>query len=77
MIKLVVLNNHTLGYIIPEIPNCVQILHSSVLKRATNNGYSVPLNSSDSIELASEKDFEEFRVCFDGYKNDKNYEYKH
>ena len=74
-IKLVVLNNHTLGYILPELPNNVQILHASVLRGAVNCGHSVLIKKSDYVKLASEKDFDEFRVLMDGYKKDLVYEY--
>ena len=78
-IKLVVYNGHTLGYILPELPNSVQILHSSPLKGAvgtTNLQNNFHINKLEEVRLASEKDFADFRVCFDGYKNSSDYIYK-
>ena len=78
LIKLVVYNSHTLGYIFPETPNDVQILHSSPLKGSpttSNLTSSFPIRKSDSVRLAAESDFEDFRVCFKGFNNPKEYLY--
>lgn len=75
--KLVVYNKYCLGYILPECPNMVCTLADSVLKgapfRVMNEPYQI--TKSDKIRLASEKDFEDFRVSFEGYDNRELYEY--
>ena len=75
-IQLVVMNEHTLGYIFPEQPQSLHILHSSVLRGSTlpNDGQSVTIGSGDDIRLASEQDFNDFGVMMNGYKSD-DYEY--
>lgn len=73
-IKLVVVDEHTLGYIFPEQPNTYHILKESILKGSPynyNNGTS-RLIYNQKIRLASENDFNEFNVIFDGYKNNPN-----
>lgn len=78
-IKLVVLNENILGYITPEQPNYVSVLHASILKGATYPNHCGPylLGSSDKTRLASEKDFNDFRVSFQGYDNlTEIYEFK-
>lgn len=76
-IKLIVYNEYCLGYILPEYPNMVCTLADSVLKgapfRVINEPYQI--TKSDKIRLASEKDFEDFRVSFERYDNRKLYEY--
>lgn len=76
-IRLVVVDEHTLGYIQPETPRTYGVLHASILKGAAFELYpsSKMISPLNKIRLATEKDFKEFRVSFDGYKDDNNYEY--
>jgi hypothetical protein len=75
-IKLVVVNEHTLAFITPELPTFGQILHASILKGATFCLHPDRIYTDGaSVRLASEKDFNDFRVCFNGFNNDKVYEF--
>ncbi|MEO2050277.1 MAG: hypothetical protein ABGX00_00820 [Allomuricauda sp.] len=76
-IKLVVIDEHTLGYIFPELPNSAGILRASILRGSNFNdmGGSISLHGA-TVRLASEKDFDDYRVVFDGYKNSPEYEYE-
>lgn len=78
VVKLVVMNENTLGYIQPETPDTINILKESILKGgySSTTPHSLPIKQSDIIRLASEKDFNEFNVSFEGYKNDPDYQYK-
>ncbi|WP_176221490.1 hypothetical protein [Massilibacteroides vaginae] len=70
-IKLVVYKEHTLGYIDPKLPNNVNILHTSPLKgspRITSDD-SFCINNENEVRLAGKKDFDDFRVSFNGYDN--------
>ena len=74
--KLVVFKEHTLGYIIPEIPNYVNILSSSVLRGAPLNLGESPffiLDHKKDYRLANDEDFNIYRTCSDGYANDPMY----
>ncbi len=73
-IKLVVLNENTLGYIQPELPNYVQHLHASVLRGAYQSSPSL-IGSTDKVRLASENDFSEYRVHFGSFGNKDEYEF--
>jgi len=76
MTKLVVCDNHTLGYIEKE-SRIVNILHGSILKGATfelNPTYKF-ITQFDDIRLASKKDFEDFNVYFGAFRNHKKYLY--
>jgi hypothetical protein len=74
-IKLVVFNEHTLGYILPEQPERVCILHTSILKGSYLSDSSTIYVTDGTVRLATEEDFNSFRVSFEGYEQDPNYEY--
>jgi hypothetical protein len=75
--KVVVLNNHTLGFISPDVPNDVQILHSSILKGSPFGIHqdSAPIRANDTIRLATSFDFNDFRVSEVGWYSDTDCEY--
>jgi hypothetical protein len=66
-IKLVVIDNHTLGYLIPN-STMAGILRTSILKGSTWDPNSNVETKGRQVRLASEKDFDEFMVSFEGYK---------
>lgn len=71
--RLVVTDEHTLGYITPN-SNIVGILHASVLKGAATSN-PTPTYMFKKIRLATAKDFDDFRVSFVGFNNEKEYEF--
>lgn len=77
-IKLVVAKGHTLGYILPQLPNYLQILHGSILRgaptRYPHGGGSIMLPKDH--RLATAQDFKDFRVSHVGFTdNPKEYEF--
>lgn len=79
-IKLIVFDEWVLGYVLPEFPNDVQILHASILKGRRYIDHlasSLPIARTSKVRLASPKDFEDYRVLFtdNGYGNKAIYEY--
>jgi len=74
-IKLVVLNENTLGYILPELPKQVYTLRADLSKGALwgSEGSSNFIGNKDVVRLASMKDFADYKVVFEGYNNDKEY----
>ena len=63
--KYVVLKEHTLGYLIPEWPNAIGILHASILRGSPYNdldGWIYFNPNVDAIRAATPEDFKEYRV---------------
>ena len=71
-VQMVVLEEHTLGYLIPSMGNLyLDVLSASVIKGAPShygaNGDFVSVENKN-IRLATEEDFQKFRVQIEGYK---------
>lgn len=75
--KLVVINNCMLGCIHPETPNSAEILAASVIRGAVCASQAIEPKAVHPSEyrLATEKDFDEFRVSFKGFENEQEYEF--
>ena len=69
--KLVVINENTLAYI-PPMSNVASVLRASTLKGSRFNDFSQIHFNDESYRLATEKDFNEYNVVFNGYKKDNN-----
>lgn len=75
-IKLVVYNEHALGYILPEIPNNVYIFNSLLRKGGSGHNFGVRvITGIDNVRLANEQDFNEYKILMNGFKNDPKYEF--
>lgn len=72
-IKLVVAEGHTLGYIIPSLPNYLQILKASTLMGSYYGDGSIMLPKDH--RLATAQDFQNFNVSSKGFMNPDEYEY--
>jgi len=73
--KLIVINNNTLAVVFPERPTTAHVLRASVLSGSFDrDGDIVPIKGKD-VRLANAKDFEVFRVVFDGFNNPAQYEF--
>lgn len=71
-IALAVLDGHTLGCIRVERPHSFEVLQASVIKGAPwrlNDNPLMLLPGQKNVRLATEQDFKEFNLEFDGYKN--------
>lgn len=75
--RFVVVDENVLGYVLPGAEDTVNILHASPLRGATvtdlDGFFPMPL---DGVRPAVRKDFEDFRVCSEGYeKNPERYDF--
>ena len=66
-IKLVVIDEHTLGYVNPG-ETYAHTLHSSVLRGSTLSLWGTVHLGGRNVRLASEYDFKAYRCSFEGYK---------
>ena len=67
-IKLVVYNEYALGYIMPEQPDKVCTLVDRITLGAPFRVMNEPyfIGARDTVRLASRKDFDTFRLSFEG-----------
>ncbi len=71
-IKLVVIDEHTLGYINPERPDYAGVLHTSILRGSPFSYWASCIYIKNSkVRLASLKDFDDYRVSMVGYKKEE------
>jgi hypothetical protein len=80
-IKLVVIEEHTLGYINPN-SRMANVLHASILRGSPILGSPLSamepiLIENKAVRLASTKDFDDYRVSMSGFENVEEYEYQH
>jgi len=78
-VKIVVLDEHTFGYVYEDTPHNMSILRASILRGSYYSELSGPISISgmeDRIRLATREDFDVYRIHFsDSYLEDKIYEY--
>lgn len=78
-IKLVVVDNHTLATLRPNAtevyPIAASVIRGSTRTSPLSSMEPLPIGSNTNIRLASAKDFDDFRVSFDGYNNEDVYEF--
>ena len=72
-IRLVVVNEHTLAYMIDD--KNAGVIRASVLKGSSHKDCDIFSTQYSKVRLASAKDFEEYRVCFKGFDNTEEYEF--
>jgi len=70
-IKLIVADENTLGFIVPNMPRVFHVLHANVLKGSPYsdtgiNSVNIPLDGHQ-YRLATKQDFIDYRVRYEGY----------
>ncbi|BAV39326.1 hypothetical protein BPT24_202 [Tenacibaculum phage pT24] len=68
-IALVVADEHTIGYIVPECPNKFLVLRPN-LGSWMKDGSATTLDNISELRLLETKDFEEYKLCGEGYIRD-------
>ena len=72
VIRLVVLNEEIIGYIYPRRTSYVvalEIKPGRTTSLATSVNKQCMVLLSDKVRLATEQDFDDFHICFDGFRN--------
>lgn len=72
-VRLVVVNENTLGYVIPDTLN-VGILHTSILRGSHFDKWGI-IGAYSFARLATKKDFEDYRVSFEGFEDKTKFVY--
>lgn len=72
-VRLVVVDENTLGYVIPGTLN-VGILHTSILRGSYFNAWGI-IGAYNFARLATKQDFEDYRVSFKGFDNKDEFIY--
>ena len=78
VIRLVVLNEEIIGYIYPRRTSYVvalEIKPGRTTSLATSVNKQCVVLLSDKVRLATEQDFDDFHICFDGFRNNAMYCY--
>ena len=78
VIRLVVLNEEIIGYIYPRRTSYVvalEIKPGRTTSLATSVNKQCMVLLSDKVRLATEQDFDDFHICFDGFRNNTMYCY--
>lgn len=74
-IKLVVIDEHTLGYILPELPEYGQVLQGSILKGYPGNGWDSLMLLHRKVRLATKQDFHDYRCAWSTAYESDEYEF--
>lgn len=70
-IKLVLVDNNTIGYIEPHSPYMVCVLRTKDYYKPQIGRF--PINENTEVRLAGKKDFDFIGVSFEPYRNDPAY----
>lgn len=75
--KLVMIGNHTLGYIAPN-SSLITVMAASILKGSPYDQYDqIRLSAMDNLRLAGETDFHNMDCVFAGFAKDPDYIHIH
>ena len=75
-IRLVVYNEYALGYIMPQQPDKFCTFRDrTTLGAPFGQCLNLFHRKNDTVRLAGRKDFDTFRLSFEGYDNTQMYEY--
>jgi len=74
-IQFIVIDENTLCYTIPEIPNTAGILRASTIRGSSYNDLTGSIAiPKRNVRLATRQDFDDYLIRNDQYDNDDRYE---